>query len=125
MTNDAPGGEIPLYQTPDGGTRVECRTQDETLWLTQALTAELYQKQVFMADWQRKLDVSLPSTNGTFSANAGHVKMAEAHEQARAGYEHFAERRRRHKQLSDQEVRIRALEETANRLPKRQRNGKQ
>jgi hypothetical protein len=38
-----PGGEIVLYQTEDGRTRVECRFQDETIWLSQALIAELFQ----------------------------------------------------------------------------------
>ena len=36
-------GEILLYQTEDGRTRVECRFEDETIWLSQALMAELYQ----------------------------------------------------------------------------------
>jgi hypothetical protein len=39
-------GEILLYQTEDGRTRVECRFQDETIWLSQAMMAELYQKAV-------------------------------------------------------------------------------
>ena len=39
-------GEIILYQTEDGRTRVECRFVDETLWLSQALIAELFQKDV-------------------------------------------------------------------------------
>ena len=41
-----PTGEIVLYQTQDGRTRVECRFVDETLWLRQALIAELFQKVV-------------------------------------------------------------------------------
>ena len=41
-----PTGEIVLYKTEDGRTRVECRFVDETLWLTQALIAELFQKDV-------------------------------------------------------------------------------
>ena len=41
-----PTGEIVLYQTEDGRTRVECRFVDETLWLSQALIAELFQKDV-------------------------------------------------------------------------------
>lgn len=32
-----------LYQTEDGRTRIECRFEGETLWLTQALMAELFQ----------------------------------------------------------------------------------
>jgi hypothetical protein len=42
----APVGEIILYQTEDGRTRVECRFADETLWLSQALIAELFQVSV-------------------------------------------------------------------------------
>jgi hypothetical protein len=38
-----PSGEIVLYQTEDGRTRIECRFQDETIWLSQALIAELFQ----------------------------------------------------------------------------------
>ena len=38
-----PTGEIVLYQTDDGRTRVECRFADESLWLSQALIAELFQ----------------------------------------------------------------------------------
>lgn len=36
-------GELILYETEDGRTRVECRFADETLWLSQALMAELFQ----------------------------------------------------------------------------------
>ncbi|MBI4824801.1 MAG: virulence RhuM family protein [Nitrospirae bacterium] len=36
-------GELILYQTEDGKTRLEVRLQDETVWLTQKLMAELFQ----------------------------------------------------------------------------------
>ena len=35
-------GEIILYETEDGRTRVECRFFDETLWLSQAQIADLF-----------------------------------------------------------------------------------
>jgi hypothetical protein len=38
-----PTGEIVLYQTADGHTRVECRFAHETLWLSQAMIGELFQ----------------------------------------------------------------------------------
>ncbi|PWU09615.1 MAG: hydroxyacid dehydrogenase [Verrucomicrobia bacterium] len=38
-----PGGELLLYQTEDGHTRVECRFEEGTIWLTQAQIAELFQ----------------------------------------------------------------------------------
>ncbi|MDP2433064.1 MAG: virulence RhuM family protein [Pseudomonadota bacterium] len=47
MTDAAsPAGEFLLYQTEDGRTRVECRFIEDSLWLTQALMAELFQKDV-------------------------------------------------------------------------------
>lgn len=36
-------GALVLYQTEDGKTRIEVRLQDETVWLTQKLMAELFQ----------------------------------------------------------------------------------
>ena len=41
-----PGGELLLYTTEDGRSRVECRFLGDNLWLSQALMAELYQKDV-------------------------------------------------------------------------------
>lgn len=41
-----PGGELLLYQTEDGRTRIECRFEDNTLWLSQALMADLFQTSV-------------------------------------------------------------------------------
>ncbi len=44
MSDDnAPQSAMILYQTEDGRTRVQCRFEDETLWLTQALIVELFQ----------------------------------------------------------------------------------
>ena len=37
-----PAGEILLYETEDGRTRIECRFAEESLWMTQALMAELF-----------------------------------------------------------------------------------
>ncbi|MBI5451605.1 MAG: virulence RhuM family protein [Gammaproteobacteria bacterium] len=39
-------GEIILYQTEDGKTRLEVRLEDETVWLSQKQMAELFQKDV-------------------------------------------------------------------------------
>ena len=38
-----PEPSIILYQTEDGRTRIQCRFEDETIWLTQAQIAELFQ----------------------------------------------------------------------------------
>lgn len=41
-----PQSNIILYRTEDGRTRIECRFENETIWLTQALIAELFQVSV-------------------------------------------------------------------------------
>jgi len=43
---DKPASELILYQTEDGRTRIQCRFEDETLWLTQAQMAELFQTSI-------------------------------------------------------------------------------
>lgn len=37
-----PAGEFLIYTTDDGRSRVECRFQESTIWLSQALIAELF-----------------------------------------------------------------------------------
>jgi hypothetical protein len=44
--NRAPDSAILFYQTEDGGSRIEVRLEDNTVWLSQALLAELFQTSV-------------------------------------------------------------------------------
>lgn len=45
MSNEPlPQSEIILYQTEDGRTRIECRFEDETVWLSLNQMAELFQR---------------------------------------------------------------------------------
>jgi hypothetical protein len=47
MNQEQPShSELILYQTEDGQTRIECRFEDENVWLTQALLAALFQTTV-------------------------------------------------------------------------------
>ncbi|MDT8391636.1 MAG: RhuM family protein [Lentisphaeria bacterium] len=39
-------GEIVLYQTEDGTVKIQCRFEDETIWMTQQLMADLFQTSV-------------------------------------------------------------------------------
>jgi len=41
-----PQSEFILYQTEDGRTRIQCRFENESIWLSQALIGELFQKDV-------------------------------------------------------------------------------
>ncbi|OAH94226.1 hypothetical protein AZH52_15785 [Proteus mirabilis] len=43
---EAPQGEFILFRSEDGQTRVECRFESDTLWLSQSSIAELYGKDV-------------------------------------------------------------------------------
>lgn len=42
MTAHAPGGEVLVYEAPDGGVRVEVKLDRDTVWLTQRQMAELF-----------------------------------------------------------------------------------
>lgn len=44
--NEPPQSSVVLYQTEDGRTRIQCRFENETIWLTQALIAELFQTSI-------------------------------------------------------------------------------
>lgn len=47
MSNNLPieenKGDIVIYQSENGGTKIDVHFQDETVWLTQAQLCELYQ----------------------------------------------------------------------------------
>jgi hypothetical protein len=45
-SEQSPASSLILYQTEDGQTRVQCRFEDETIWLTQVLLGELFRKDV-------------------------------------------------------------------------------
>ena len=44
--SEQPQSSIILYQTEDGRTRIQCRFENETIWLTQKLMAELFKKDI-------------------------------------------------------------------------------
>ena len=45
MVNENDNSEILMYQTEDGQTKIDVRLENETVWLTQAEMAELFQKE--------------------------------------------------------------------------------
>jgi hypothetical protein len=42
-SDETPSSEIILYQTEDGRTRIQCRFENDSIWLTQLMIAELFQ----------------------------------------------------------------------------------
>ena len=45
-TEPLPQSEFIPYQTEDGRTRIQCRFENDNIWLSQALLAELFEKNV-------------------------------------------------------------------------------
>ena len=46
IVESRPAGDFLFYQTQDGRSRIEVRLMDETVWLSQKVMAELFQKDV-------------------------------------------------------------------------------
>ena len=58
--------EILIYQTEDGRTRIDVRLEDETVWLSQKLMAELFQKDVRTINEHIKNIYSEPTCRANF-----------------------------------------------------------
>lgn len=84
-----------------------------TMWLDYAEDQALRRKQVFMKDWEQKLDEFLRFNDRRVLENAGSVSMKHAEAHAREEYDQFAQRRREHKEAVGEEESIKALEEAA------------
>lgn len=78
-------------------------------------------KQVFLKDWQQKLDDFLRFNERDVLADAGHITRAAADQKAAAEYDQFAERRRVAAESQGEADSLRALEAAAKALPKRTR----
>jgi hypothetical protein len=76
-------------------------------------------QQVFLRDWQQKLDEFLRFNERDVLPNAGSVSRKQADDRAAAEYEAFAARRRAAAELQGEADAFQALEGAAERLPKR------
>jgi len=99
-----------------------------TMWLDFAEDQAERRKQVFMADWETKLDEFLRFNERKVLPNAGKRSRKEAIAIAQAEYDKFAERRRAEKEATGAIENIRALETAAKQIesakPKRSRKKK-
>jgi len=89
------------------------------MWLDYAEDQAKRRKQVFMKDWERKLDEFLAFNDRKVLPHAGSVSKKDADEFAKQEYDHFAQRRREFKEAVGQEESIKQLEEAAKKLPER------
>jgi hypothetical protein len=80
-----------------------------TMWLDFAEDQALMRKQVFLRDWQEKLDQFLEFNSREVLQGAGKISKQEAEEKARAEYERYAEQRRSLKEAEGEDLGIEAL----------------
>jgi len=95
------------------------------MWLDFAEDQARRRKQIFMQDWERKLDEFLAFNERKVLPNAGTVSKKAADEHARQEYERFAERRREYKEALGETESIKALEETAKQLEQKKPEDKE
>ena len=84
-----------------------------TMWLDFAEDQARRRKQIFLRDWERKLDEFLQFNDRKVLPDAGKVSKQAAEDHARAEYEKFANRRRKYKEALGEEDYVKQLEEAA------------
>lgn len=88
------------------------------MWLDYAEDQAKRRKQIFMKDWELKLDEFLKFNDRQVMQDAGKVSKKEADDFARDEYDRFAERRRQFKEALGEVDSIKALETAARQLDK-------
>jgi len=83
------------------------------MWLDFAEDQAKRRKQVFMKDWERKLDEFLRFNDRRVLPNAGKVSKQDADEHAKTEYEQFETRRREYKESLGEAETIKQLEQAA------------
>lgn len=89
-----------------------------TMWLDFAEDQAKRRKQIFMREWEQRLDEFLRFNDRRVLPNAGKVSKQAAEDHARAEYEKFKVRRREYKESIGEKDYIKQLEEAAKFLPK-------
>ena len=131
-------GEFLLYQTDSGQVKIDVRLEDETIWLTQQMKADLFQttkqnigqhlknvytedqpllrKQVFIKDWETRLDNFLAFNERRALEHPGSVSKDDAETHAKQEYDRFVSRSREHKEQLGEAESIKMLEDAAKRI---------
>jgi len=90
-----------------------------TMWLDFAEDQAKRRKQIFLKDWEQKLDEFLRFNDRRVLPSAGKVSKKEAEDHAREEYEKFAARRREYKEALGEVDYVKQLEEAAKMLPEK------
>jgi len=91
------------------------------MWLDFAEDQALRRKEIFLKDWEEKLDTFLKFNDRAVLPNAGGVTKAEADSHAEAEYSRLAAQRRALLEAEGAEEQVRMLEQAAKALPKSRR----
>jgi len=91
------------------------------MWLDFAEDQALRRKEIFLKDWEEKLDTFLKFNDRAVLPNAGGVTKAEADSHAEAEYSRLAAQRRALLEAEGAEEQVRMLEQAAKALPKSKR----
>ena len=95
------------------------------MWLDFADDQARRRKQVFMKDWEQRLNDFLQFNDRNVLTNAGSLSKAEADAFAQEQYDRFAQRRRAFKETQGEQDAIKALEDAAKKLPIRTQSDKE
>lgn len=95
-----------------------------TMWLDFAEDQAKRRKQVFMKDWETRLDDFLRFNDRRVLPNAGKVRKESDDKHAESEYVEYSTERRRAKELSAEKDYIKQLEAAARELPVRKKSGK-
>ncbi len=95
-----------------------------SMWLDYAESQAKRRRQVFMKDWQEKLDEFLKFNERGVLPNAGNVSKKQADDHARFEYERFEVKRREHIENLAEDEYLRDLEQAAKQLPGKSRGGR-
>ena len=95
------------------------------MWLDFAEDQARRRKQVFMKDWEQRLDEFLKFNDRRVLGNAGKVSKQAADEIAKEEYDHFAQRRREYKEQQSEEAALKELEAAGRYLLAKGKDGEQ
>ncbi|MBI4600873.1 MAG: virulence RhuM family protein, partial [Planctomycetes bacterium] len=110
-------GDVTVAKNYLNQTEIDELNRIVTMWLDFAEDQARRRKQVFLRDWQTRLDEFLRFNERDVLAGKGHVSKADADARAQAEYERFEERRRALLEAEAERAQQRALEDAAKALP--------
>jgi hypothetical protein len=118
-------GDVTIAKNYLGREEIEGLNRIVVMFLDYAEDQAKRRKQVFLKDWQTKLDEFLQFNERGVLPDAGKVSREEADEKAVGQYERFSERRRDEIEAQAERDAMKQLEDLAKKLPKRKKSSKE